>query len=422
MPRRAKGITAAGVKNLAPGSYTDGGGLILLVRGRESRFWLYRYQIGGRRREMGLGPAVGRDAVPLATARRRTDDLRRSVRAGIDPLAQRDAEAAAVKAAAAARAAMLTFKQVAGMYIESHEAGWRNDKHRHQWGQSLSSFAYPYLGDMAVSDVDTGHVMAALEPIWRTKTETASRLRGRLEAVLDYARTRQWRSGENPARWKGHLENLLPARSKIAKVEHHAALPWRQIGTFMRELRAEEGNAARTLELLILTATRTGEAIGARWPEIDLGTGIWTIPANRMKAEKEHRVPLSPAAVVVLEGMLQVRNAEIGDWVFPGQKAGKPLSNMAALMLLRRMGRRDLTAHGFRSTFRDWAGESTNYPRELAETALAHTIGNKAELAYRREHALERRRPLMNDWATFCARAPSDESNVIPIRAAAGDE
>jgi integrase len=423
MPKRAKGITAAGVKSLPPGSYTDGGGLILLVRGPAARFWLYRYQVAGRRREMGLGAAVGRDAVSLAAARRRADDLRRSVRAGIDPLAQRDAEAAAASASAAAKAARLTFRQVAGMCIASREAGWRNDKHRHQWQQTLTDFAYGHFGDLPVADVDTAHVMLALDPIWRVKPETASRVRGRIEAVLDYASAREWRRGENPARWRGHLESLLPARSKLATVEHHAALPWREIGSFMAALRAQEGNAAKALELIILTAARTKEAIGARWDEIDLKAKVWTIPAERMKAGKEHRVPLSEPALAVLLGMLPLRNPEAGDWVFPGQKEGRPLSNMACLMALRRMGRGDLTAHGFRSTFRDWAGESTSYPRELAEAALAHAIESKVEAAYRRGDALERRRPLMDDWASFCGRAPAaEEDNVVRLRAVAGDE
>jgi integrase len=411
MPKRAKGITAAGVKSLPPGSCTDGGGLILLVRGPAARFWLYRYQVAGRRREMGLGAAVGRDAVSLAAARRRVDDLRQLVRANIDPLAKRDAEAAA-------RAARLTFREVADRCIASREAGWRNNKHRAQWATTLETYAHPHFGDLAVADVDTGHVVAVLDQIWWVKPETASRVRGRIEAVLDFATAREWRHGENPARWRSHLENLLPARAKVMRVEHHAALPWREIGSFMAALRAQEGNAARALELIVLTAARTGEAIGARWPEIDFKTAVWTISAERMKAGKEHRVPLSEPTLVVLRGMLPLRNSGAGDWVFPGQKEGQPLSNMACLMLLRRMGRGDLTAHGFRSCFRDWAGESTAYLRELAEAALAHVVGNRVELAYRRGDALERRRPLMDAWADFCARGPAEEDNMVAIRKA----
>jgi integrase len=244
-------------------------------------------------------------------------------------------------------------------------------------------------------------------------------VRGRIEAVLDYAKARGWRSGENPARWRGHVANMLPNRTKVARVEHHAALPWREIGGFMAELRDESGLGARALEFAILTAARTGEALGARWDEIDLQEAVWTVPGERMKAGREHRVPLSEAALAVLRTVLPLRDAKAGDWVFPGAKAGKALSGMAMLMLLRRMKRGDLTAHGFRSTFRDWTAETTGYPREVAEAALAHTLGDKVEAAYRRGDLFDKRRRLMDDWAAFCARPAAVGGTVTPIRATA---
>jgi integrase len=267
--------------------------------------------------------------------------------------------------------------------------------------------------------VDVGEVMRVVEPLWRDKTETASRLRGRIESVLDYATARGWRGGENPARWRGHLDNLLPARSKVAKVEHHAALPWRGIGAFMATLAQEEGMSALALRFAILTAARTGEVIGAEWCEIDMQMAVWMVPAGRMKAAREHRVPLSDGAMAVLREVATLRtNPRAVGFVFPGGKAGKPLSSMALLMLLRRMGRGDLTAHGFRSTFRDWCAEATNYPREVAEAALAHTLRDKTEAAYQRGDLVEKRRRLMGEWAAFCAR-PVAAGEVVPLRVGA---
>jgi integrase len=261
--------------------------------------------------------------------------------------------------------------------------------------------------------------MRVLEPLWREKTETAARLRGRIEAVLDYATARGWRTGENPARWRGHLANLLPAPSKIAKVEHHAALPWREIGAFMSAMAKEEGISALALRFAILTSARTGEVIGARWSEIDMGEAVWTVPSGRMKAAREHRVPLSEAALDVLCEIVKLRpNSKIDGFVFPGGKPGRALSSMALLMLLRRMGRSDLTAHGFRSTFRDWCAEATNYPREVAEAALAHTLRDKTEAAYQRGDLMEKRRQLMAEWATFCGR-PSATGEVVLLRTGA---
>ena len=305
---------------------------------------------------------------------------------------------------------------MADAYIAAHEASWRNAKHRQQWRNTLDTYADPILGKLPVAQVEVGDVMRVLEPLWREKTETASRLRGRIESVLDYATARGWRSGENPARWRGHLDNLLPARSKVAKVEHHAALPWREIGAFMAALAEEEGVSALALRFAILTAARTGEVIGARWSEIDMQAAVWTVPADRMKAAREHRVPLSDAALDVLREVAKLRTEPEADgFVFPGGKAGKPLSSMALLMLLRRMERGDLTAHGFRSTFRDWCAEATNYPREVAEAALAHTLRDKTEAAYQRGDLMEKRRRLMAEWATFCAR-PAPAGEVVPLR------
>jgi len=416
MPRRAKGLTAAFVeKGTKPGRYGDGAGLYLLVRSREAKFWLFRYTRGGRMREMGLGPAVGRAAVSLAVAREKAGELRAIVRAGRDPLAERDEEAAKAEAdAARAKAAAVTFAACADLYVGAHEASWRNPKHRAQWRSTLATYVLPVLGPLPVGEVDTGAVVQIIEPLWRTRTETASRLRGRIEAVLDYAKARGWREGENPARWRGHLDNLLPQRAKVARVEHHAALRWREIGGFMERLRQCSGIGARALEFAILTATRSGEVRGAMWLEIDLDHAVWTIPAERMKAGREHRVPLSEAALAILHEIAALKNGS--GLVFLGQRRGVPMSDMTLTAVLRRMGKGDLTAHGFRSTFRDWCAESTNHPRELAEAALAHTLRDKVEAAYQRGDLLAKRRRLMDDWAAFCAK-PMVVGDVVPFGA-----
>ena len=389
-------LTALAARRLVkPGRYGDGGGLYLQVRDAEHRSWLFRYMVAGQARQMGLGPY---DDVSLAEARDGAAAARKQLRAGTDPLGARVASREAVKAA---RAAALTFGQVVDRYIAAHEASWRNEKHRKQWRTTLDSYAGPIMGSLPVGEVDTGHVMQVLEPIWQDKPETASRLRGRVEAVLDYATARSWRQGDNPARWRGHIANLLPRRTKVRAVEHHPALAWSEMGAFMARIRAEEGTAARCMELVILTATRTGEAIGATWAEVDLAAGVWTIPRKRMKAGVEHRVPLTKPVLALLRTQ---REAASGDYVFPGAKAGKPLSNMAMMMVLRRMKRLDITVHGFRSTFRDWAAEATTYPREVAEAALAHTLRDKVEAAYRRGDLFEKRKALMEEWAGWCQR------------------
>jgi integrase len=375
------------------GMYPDGGGLYLQVTATGVKSWIFRYAVDGKDRLMGLGPL---HAVSLAEARAKATECRRQRVDGLDPLQVRRAaqEAARIEAAKA-----MSFSACAQAYIDAHKEGWKNAKHAGQWSATLQTYAYPVFGDLPVQVVDVGLVLKAIEPIWKTKTETASRLRGRIEAVLDWATVRGYRQGENPARWKGHLDHLLPERGKVRKVEHHPALPYAELADFMRALRQQEGVAARALDFAILTATRTNETLGASWAEFDLEAKTWTIPAERMKAGREHRVPLSAAALAIVTQWPQIGpNAP----VFPGGKVGKPLSNMAMLMVLRRMGRGDLTAHGFRSTFRDWAAERTNFPRDVAEMALAHTIGDKVEAAYRRGDLFEKRRQLMEAWAKFC--------------------
>lgn len=403
-------LNAGRVRTLTkPGAYGDGAGLYLQVRGPKNRSWLYRFKLHGKGHLMGLGTV---DDVSLAEARDAAATARKLVRQGINPIDQRRSLRNQAKTEAG-----LTFAQVADLYIGAHERSWRNAKHRQQWRNTLDAYAAPILAKLPVTQVDVGHVMRVIEPLWRDKTETASRLRGRIEAVLDYATARGWRTGENPARWRGHLDNLLPARSKVAKVEHHSALPWREIGEFMASLAEEQGVSALALRFAILTAARTGEVIGARWTEIDMQSAVWTIPAHRMKAAREHRVPLSDGALVVLRdaAMLMTRHEQQA-FVFPGGRTGKPLSSMALLMLLRRLQRADLTAHGFRSTFRDWCAEATNYPREAAEAALAHTLRDKTEAAYQRGDLMEKRRRLMQEWSTFCSK-PATTGEVVAIRA-----
>jgi integrase len=393
------------------GMYHDGGGLYLQVAVSGAKSWIYRYMLNGRAREMGLGPL---HIISLSEARSRAAECRRLRLDGIDPIEARKGKRVEEKLEAAKS---MTFDACAKAYIEAHEVGWQNAKHRDQWRNTLKSYASPVFGGLPIQAVDVGLIMTALEPIWHKKPETASRLRGRIEAILDWATVRGYRKGENPARWRGHLDKLLPARGKVRKVEHHAALPYREIPPFMTELCEREGIAARALEFLVLTAARTGEVIGARWEEFDLNERVWTIPAARMKAGKEHRVPLSDRAVAIARELQKMR---LGNFVFPGQRAGKPLSNMAMLKLLDRMGRDDLTTHGFRSTFRDWAAEQTNFPREVAEMALAHTIADRVEAAYRRGDLFERRRELMDGWERYClSNAPAINSFKKTVTAGA---
>ena len=358
----------------------DGGGLYLQVSAGGAKSWIFRFMLDGHTREMGLGPV---HAIPLAEARKRAAECRSMRLDGSDPIEARNAQRNEKKLEAAKG---MTFDSCAAAYIAAHKAGWQNAKHREQWPNTLNTYAGPVFGSLPVRAVDVGLVMKALKPIWQTKPETASRLRGRIEAILDWAKVREYRKGENPARWRGHLDKLLPARSKVRKVEHHPALAYDELADFVAALRSQEGIASRALEFLILTAARTGEVIGARWDEIDLKEKIWVVPAARMKAGREHRVPLSAAAVAVLDRIKEIRES---DFVFPGGKKGKPLSNMAMLAVLKRMEGDELTAHGVRSSFRDCAAESTTFPHEVAEMALAHTVGDKVEAAYRRGDLLQ---------------------------------
>jgi integrase len=413
MVRAIGRLTALKVeKAKEPGMYADGGGLYLRVTPEGARNWVLRYMLNRRPRWMGLGPLA---LYSLADARTKALDARRKRHEGIDPIEARRAERARQWLDAAK---LVTFEQCAEAYIASHKAGWRNDKHKYQWPATLNAYAYPVIGRLPVQAVDTGLVLKVLEPIWAKKPETASRVRQRIESILDFAKVRGYREGENPARWRGHLDKLLPAPSKVRKVEHLAALPYAALPGFLTNLRKREAVSARALEFLILTAARTGEVIGARWNEIDLRDKVWTVPAARMKAHREHRVPLSVRALTILQDMQPVRHSDDPDaFVFPGPRPGKPLSNMAFLMLLRRMTLEDLTVHGFRATFKTWASERTSFQNEIVEAALAHVIGDKVEQAYRRGDMFEKRRRLMQQWATFATIAPAQQmQNVTPLR------
>lgn len=388
-----------------PGRYGDGLGLWLQVSPTLTKSWIFRYMRHGKAREMGLGPL---HTITLAEARQKATDCRKLLLDGHDPI---EVRRAGQLQARLEEARGMTFEACAEQYIESHKAGWRNEKHAAQWTATLKTYAYPVIGKLPVAGIDTALVLKVLQPIWTAKPETAARVRGRIEAVLGWASAREYRVGDNPARWRGHLDKLLPARSKVARVRHHPALPYSEVSAFMEKLRAEEGVSPRALEFTILCATRTGETIGAEWSEIDFRTRVWTIPGTRMKAGKEHRVPLSNRAIEILEELPRE-----GAFVFPGGRANRPLSNMALLATLKRMGRSDLTVHGFRSSFRDWAAETTNYPREVAEMALAHTISDKVEKAYRRGDLFEKRRRLMAEWAAYCASPARKKGAVVPLR------
>ena len=391
------------------GLYCDGGGLYLQVTPTGSKTWIFRYRspLTQKLRDMGLGPI---HSVGLPEARQRAAAKRALIQSGADPIEAREEENRR-KAVEAAKA--ISFSQCAAAYIESHQAGWRNAKHADQWTNTINTYAEPIIGPLPVQDVDTGLVLRILEPIWSSKSETASRVRGRIESILDWAKARSYRSGENPARWKGHLNQLLPALAKKERVTHHAAMPFAEVGAFVSRLRELSSVTARCLEFTILTAVRTNEAINAKPEEFDLTNATWTIPASRMKAKKEHRVPLSSRAEAIVREMLNLN----GEFLFPGARQGKPISNMAMLNLRERM-RLDVTVHGFRSSFRDWAAERTAFPHEVCEMALAHTISNAAEAAYRRGDLLEKRQKLMQAWSDFLT-SPRLEGSVIPMQIAA---
>jgi len=393
------------------GRHADGGGLYLQIDGRENKQWVFLYRRDGKRREMGLGPL---NSVSLANARARAAKCRLELASGIDPMTARreEAEQARAEREVGAATESRTFGVVAEAMLKDREQGWKNDKHRAQWRSTLKTYAAS-LWDRDVSAISTEHVLGALQPIWAEIPETASRVRGRIEAVLNAARARGFipEDRANPARWRGHLDHLLPKRKRLSR-GHHAALPWRQLPEFVSRLRERDAPAAATLEFIILTVARSGEARGMNWREIDLAAKVWTVPADRMKAGREHRVPLSERAVAILTARSPGKPGEL---VFPNANGGRPMSDMAFKALYDRMGIAGITTHGFRSSFRDWAGDATNFPHEIIETALAHTIQNKAEAAYRRSDALERRRALMEQWATFCKPRP-DAKIVALIR------
>ena len=393
MARLIEKLTPLGVsKKQTPGHYGDGGGLWLQISKFKSKNWVFRYTLHGTRREMGLGAT---HTVSLAEARQKAKECRLTLLDGKDPIEVRETT---TLAEALRRAKMMTFDQCAAAYIEAHRTSWKNVKHISQWESTIQAYASPVIGKLPVTSVDTDLVVKILNPIWQTKTETATRLRGRIESVLDWATTSKFRQGDNPARWRGHLENLLSSPNKIAKVKHHPALPWQELGKFMVDLREREGVAARAVELAILTATRSGEVRNATWAEFD--AGLWVIPAARMKMGREHRIPLPTAAVELLGKM-----PRLGDLVFPGTKKNKPLSDMSLTAVLRRMERNDITVHGFRSSFRDWCSESVanSFPREVCEHALAHSLPDKIEAAYRRGDLIEKRALLMQAWSDYCA-------------------
>jgi integrase len=401
-------LSAAEVKNAnKPGLLNDGSGLGLQVTAAGGKSWVFRYMIRGRARKLGLGAYP---TVSLAKARELVEEHRFAASQGLDPLTIREEK----RAAQAARAAKtVTFEEAAKTYIATHEGGWRNPKHRAQWPATLSTYVYPVFGSLPIDQVDTHLVLKALEPIWLEKPETASRVRGRIESVLDWGASRGLRDGLNPARLKGHLENLLQKRSRVKA--HRAALGYDEMPGFMKKLRANTSLSGRALEMLILCASRTGEIIGAEWAEIDLKAKVWTIPGNRMKAGREHRVPLSKRVVEILSALPQA-----GRYIFASRdRHGNPapLSNMAMLQALRHLTDAGITSHGFRSTFRDWAGDHTTFPREIAEAALAHIVGDGAEQAYRRLDALERRRELMEAWSRYCLSEPAAKhaDNIVKI-------
>jgi integrase len=412
MGRPLNRLSVRRIKSLKrDGNYADGGGLYLTVaKDGRNKSWLFRYASGGRERWMGLGPI---ETVTLAEAREAALQCRKLRQQGVDPIEQRNAQRAAAKVAAAKT---LTFDQCVASYLATHRSKWRSVRHSQQWDRTLRDYASPIIGRLPVASVDTALVMKVLQqdvegkPFWQARPETASRVRGRIESILSWATVSEFRSGDNPARWTGHIKELLPSRRQLHATVHHAALPYREIGTFMAQVRSQEGVIARAFEFLVLTAARRAEVLGARWTEFDLDQRIWTRPAARMKGNAPHRVPLSGRALEIVREMWAFRQNE---FVFPGQRDVLAPSNF--FKFLKALGRGDVTSHGFRSTFRDWAGEQTNFSREICEDALAHRVGNAVEEAYRRGDFLEKRRRLMEAWADFCER-PATSGEVVPIR------
>lgn len=417
MPKKViNALSAKSVLHAKPGRHADGGGLHLLVKPTGARSWVFRYTIKGKSRDLGLSRCPealsllqqsGDDDLSLAQARDIAAIYRLKVRAGIDPLYERKKERElATENARQAEKQSVTFKLAAAAYLENREDSWRNAKHRQQWHNTLKTYVYPVVGDLVVSEIQTHHVLSILEPIWSEKHETASRIRGRIEAILDAAKVRGHRQGENPARWRGHLDKILPMRQRLAR-GHHSALPYSQIPQFFQTLYGRRAVSALALEFTILTAARSGEVLGATWGEVDLDGRVWNIPAVRTKAGKPHRVPLADRAAEILEETRQLGR----EFLFPGPRGGR-MSPMTMAMLLRRM-KLEATVHGFRSGFRDWAAEQTGYPHEVCEMALAHSVTNKSEAAYRRGDLFDKRCHLMKDWADFCwgIRSTNDASN-----------
>jgi integrase len=395
MARSIGNLSAISIeKRKKVGRHSDGGGLYLNIAAAGTKSWVFMWAAHKKRREMGLGPFP---AVSLKAARDKAARCRTLVESGLDPINERNREMEK------------TFAECVDLYIGAMESTWRNEKHRYQWKQTLTNYC-PTIRPKPVAAITTQDVLETLKPIWTTKGETASRLRGRIELVLDFAKAKGWRDGDNPARWRGHLKNILPARKKLSR-GHLAAMDYRDVRAFMARIRKAEAMAARALEFTILTAGRTSEVLKATWPEIDLKRKIWTIPKERMKAAEEHAVPLSEAALKILRRLQKTR---VSDYIFPGQKHDRPLSSMAMEMLLRRMKVTDATVHGFRSSFRDWCGDETMFPRELAEAALAHKVGDEVERAYRRSKAIEKRRSLMEAWAAYCE--PRMGAKIIQLK------
>lgn len=407
MARILQKMTVVGIsRQMTPGYWADGGGLYLQVSQTKTKSWIFRYSMLGRRREMGLGPFPD---VSLASARDAATVARTLVRSGHDPIAAREAEKARQRLEAARG---VTFSDAQTSFLDSNESGWRNAKHRAQWQATLDRYAIPTLGKLPVSAIGVPEIVRVLEPIWHKKPETASRVRGRIERILDWAKVRGYRTAENPARWRGHLDQLFPSRRKVARVKHHAALSIESLPELYARLARARGTAALALRFVILTAARAGEVTGARWSEIDLDAKAWKVPPERIKAGKTHRVPLSAEALVVLA---EAKKLGVANFVFPSVQYGKPLSLTALSKALKAAGGGTATTHGFRSTFRDWAAERTNFSREVAEMALAHAIGDKVEAAYRRGELFAKRTALMQRWATF-AKTPSSTDNVVPLR------
>jgi len=395
-------LTPRKVATAGPGKYEDGGGLRLVVSNTGAKKWVLRFTIDGKRREMGLGsfPDVG-----LGEAREKATEHRKQAKEGVDPIEARQTEPEKTP----------TFTSCAARYIRAHRRGWKNAKHARQWVSTLKTYARPEIGKKKVDTITTEDILKILSPIWTTKTETAKRVQGRIENILDYAAAHKYRDPLNPARWRGHLDKLLPRPTRVKKVTHHPAMPHTEVPAFMAELSGKGSVSALALQFLILTASRTSEVLQAQWNEIDLEAAVWSVPAERMKARREHRVPLSDVTQSILETLPRI---EGNPYLFPGVRHGRPLSNMALLQLMRGMGygvdgdRGDYVPHGFRSSFRDWSGEISCYPRDVAEMALAHAIENKVEAAYRRGDLFDKRRMMMQDWDDYVNK---ERGEVIPL-------